>query len=234
MNKIRAIFFDLDGTLAPLDEDTFIKMYMSLLSAKAIESGHDGQLFMKALGEGVKAMYTNDGHALNETVFWEPLYKAFPTFDKKIYEEFYKNDFKKILVTVGKNEYARPIVEFCKQHFDYVILSTNPLFPKVATLLRMGVVGLKEDDFDYITSFENSSFCKPNPAYFLDLLQKFNLKPDEVIVLGNNNFEDCQCAYDAKIKSYLIGDCLIYDKRCTMEFEHIDMDKVIDFLKTLI
>jgi FMN phosphatase YigB (HAD superfamily) len=49
---------------------------------------------------------------------------------------------------------------------------------------------LYEDDFDYITSYENSNYTKPNPMYFQILLDEFNLKPEEVILFGNNEYED--------------------------------------------
>lgn len=233
MKKVKAIFFDLDGTLAPLDEPLFVKMYMSLLAEKATKAGYDGKQFLAALGEGVKDMFANDGSVSNEEIFWVDILKHFPDIDKTIFDDFYRVDFLKTLVCVGENEYARKIVDYCKDNFEYVVLSTNPLFPKVATLLRMNKVGLKEDDFDFITSYENSSFCKPNPAYFTFLLEKFNLKPDEVIVFGNNDYEDCECAFKAGIKSYLIGDCLIHNDHCQMKFEHLEMNKVIDFLSNL-
>lgn len=234
MNKIRAIFFDLDGTLAPLDEPLFVKLYLKLLSDKAKSLGYDPMQFAKALGEGIRAMYTNDGKESNETVFWKPLKNVYPKMNKEVFDDFYENDFKQILVCVGQNKYAKEIVDYCNKHFDYVVLSTNPLFPKVATLMRMEKVGLKESDFTFITSYENSSFCKPNPAYFVDLLEKFHLKKDEVLVLGNNTYEDCHCAFLAGITSYLIGDGVIEDSRNTMTFPHIDMDKVIDFLKSIV
>ena len=61
----------------------------------------------------------------------------------------------------------------------------------------------------------------------------YNLKPEEVIVLGNNDYEDCWCASEANIKTLLIGDNLIHDKRNTKKFEHLKMDEVIDFLKNV-
>ena len=233
MTKIRAIFFDLDGTLAPLDESKFIELYMSALAKKAMSYGYDGKAFLKAIGEGTMLMFNNDGKKSNEDIFWECVLKKFPTLNKNMFDDFYENDFKEVLVSVGQNDLAKPIVDYCNEHFDYVVLSTNPLFPFVATKQRMEKVNLKEEDFDFITSYENSAFCKPNPAYFRFLLEKFNLKPEEVIVLGNNDYEDCWCASEANIKTLLIGDNLIHDKRNTKKFEHLKMDEVIDFLKNV-
>ena len=62
---------------------------------------------------------------------------------------------------------------------------------------------------DYITSYENSNYTKPNPMYFQVLLDKFNLKPEEVILFGNNEYEDAWCAYQLGIKTYLINEYLM-------------------------
>ena len=85
-----------------------------------------------------------------------------------------------------------------------VILSSNPVFPKVAMLTRLSYVGLRESDFEYITSYENSCYCKPNPKYFEEILQKNNLKPDEVVFFGNSQQEDIIPASSCGIKAYLV------------------------------
>lgn len=233
MSKIRAIFFDLDGTLAPLDEEKFVKLYMTLLGQKAIENGYDGKEFVKAIGKGTMAMFANDGKMTNEQLFWKIINETFPSISDEMFIDFYKKDFKQTLITVGENKIAKEIVDFCKENFEFVVLSTNPLFPLTATRQRMEKVGLKEEDFDFITAYENSSFCKPNPNYFISLLKKFNLKGDEVLVIGNNDYEDGECAYKAGIKCILVGDNLIHDKRCTMKFDHYKMEEVISFLKNI-
>lgn len=39
IQMLKAIFFDLDGTLLPMDYDDFCKMYFSMLTDKLSESG---------------------------------------------------------------------------------------------------------------------------------------------------------------------------------------------------
>ena len=38
--KIKAIFFDLDGTLLPMDQDVFIKAYFGALAKKLAPRGY--------------------------------------------------------------------------------------------------------------------------------------------------------------------------------------------------
>ena len=177
---IKAIFFDLDGTLLPLDEDLFIKTYFKLLSSKLEPFGYDKNDLYKVIFSGINAMYNNDGKVTNEEVFWN----CFKDFygeervikDRKVLDDFYLNEFKLLKSTCKDNSLAREIIDFCKSKNLFIGLSTNPFFPKVATLTRMGFVDLKEEDFDFVTTYEDNYYCKPNPNYFLALLNKNNLK----------------------------------------------------------
>ena len=68
---IKAIFFDLDGTLLPLDESYFTKSYFKLLYEKAAPLGYEQNSFINAIMSGTKAMYRNDGSCTNEETFWK-------------------------------------------------------------------------------------------------------------------------------------------------------------------
>ena len=39
--KIKAVLFDLDGTLLPMDQDSFIKTYFGLLARKLAPYGYE-------------------------------------------------------------------------------------------------------------------------------------------------------------------------------------------------
>ena len=87
--------FDLDGTLLPMDQDEFIKLYMGAL-CKHFAHKYDTDLLMKTIWSGVKAMIQNDGKETNETVFWSVAEKMMG-LKKGICEdefrEFYETSF---------------------------------------------------------------------------------------------------------------------------------------------
>lgn len=228
---IKAVFFDLDGTLLPLDEKKFIDTYFTLLCTRMIDYGFEPQALSKVIWEGTMAMFKNDGKVLNEEVFWnvfERHYGKEKRLNKEIFDEFYTNEFRKVQTTCEDNPLAKDIINKCHELNLITVLSTNPLFPKVGTLTRMSFVNLKEDDFDYVTSYENSRYCKPNPKYFMELLKMFNLKPEEVIVFGNNTFEDGECSLACGMKCYIVGDKYVIEhEKTTHEFERIKMEEVI-------
>ena len=230
---IKAIFFDLDGTLLPMNEELFTKKYFSLI-CKAFPQ-YEKEKLISTIYEGTMAMYKNDGKNTNENVFWNIFKSKYGNVnDKPLFDKFYVNEFTQTRECCQENKLAKEIVSFCKEHFEYVVLSTNPIFPLVGTLTRMSFVELKKDDFDFITSYENSSYCKPNPLYFKTLLDKFNLKPEEVILFGNNTLEDGECSYACGIKCYMVGDFLIKPSNVQHTFKEIKMEEVIPTLKQFI
>ncbi|MCR5720084.1 MAG: HAD-IA family hydrolase, partial [Lachnospiraceae bacterium] len=89
-----------------------------------------------------------------------------------------------------------------------VILATNPLFPRTAVLSRMGWAGVKEEDFEHITTYENSTYAKPNPGYYTEILEKINANPEECLMVGNDAVEDT-AAKKAGIDVFILTDCLI-------------------------
>lgn len=231
---LKAVFFDLDGTLLPMDEETFTKYYFKLLSEKMIPYGFNPEKLIEVIWNGTKEMYKNDGTKTNEERFWDyfvSVYGEESLIHKNIIDEYYTNEFKQTIKACSPNSYAEAIIDFARKNVEYVVLSTNPIFPKIGTLTRMGFVGLKEEDFDYITTYENFNFCKPNPSYFIELLKKFNLSPNEVILFGNNTLEDAMCAKMAGIKCYLVGDFIINHPKVTEEFPVIKMDQVIEIIE---
>ena len=68
---VKMVFFDLDGTLLPMDMDEFTMGYFKMLAAKAAPRGYELQLLVRAIWHGVSAMVRNDGHCTNEDAFWE-------------------------------------------------------------------------------------------------------------------------------------------------------------------
>lgn len=230
---LKAIFFDLDGTLLPLNEDEFIKVYFKELSKKLYPLGYETKELIDVVWNGTMAMGKNDGSKLNIDVFWDTFknnYGEEKLKDKDIIDSFYTEEFRKTKEVCGENKLAKEIVKYCKDKGLLVVLSTNPIFPRIGTLTRMSYVDLKENDFDYITSYENSKYCKPNPKYFIELLNQFNLKPEEVIVFGNNTLEDGDASNAAGMKCYLVGDYIIYNPKAKNEYPHINMDEVIKII----
>jgi FMN phosphatase YigB (HAD superfamily) len=69
--KIKAVLFDLDGTLLPMDQDTFIKAYLGGLVGLLSPHGYKAEDVASALWASTRAMMKNDGSMTNENRFWQ-------------------------------------------------------------------------------------------------------------------------------------------------------------------
>ena len=234
---LKAVFFDLDGTLLPLNEKQFVKVYFGSLYLKVKDLGYDKDLLINTIWKGTDLMYKNDGQKTNEEVFWdyfESVYGKERLKDKAYFDDFYTHEFNNVKQVTSPNPLAKPIVDYVNSKDLMAVLSTNPIFPKDGTVTRMGFVGLKEDDFKFITTYENSHYSKPNPKYFIEIMNKLNLKPEEVILFGNNDYEDYYCALQCGIKCFLVGDYLILHEDKIKDCPKIKMEDVIPTIESFL
>ena len=88
-----------------------------------------------------------------------------------------------------------------------VVLATNPLFPAVAVETRLRWAGLGMRNFVHVTHYENSTYCKPNPGYFREILGKIAKAPDQCLMVGNTPAEDMSAGV-LGISLFLVTDCL--------------------------
>lgn len=162
---INTILFDLDGTLLPMDQEKFVNVYFKMLAAKLVPYGYEPQQLINAILAGIEAMIKNDGSQLNEDAFWKrfvDIYGDKVLADKPVFEDFYKNEFQDARSFCGFNPKAAETVRLLKDKGYRVVLATNPLFPSIATESRIRWAGLEPSEFDLYTTYENTSYCKPN------------------------------------------------------------------------
>lgn len=206
--SINTILFDLDGTLLPMRQDEFVRVYFGELACKCAGYGYQPETLTNAIWAGTKAMVENEGNKTNEEIFWEvfarevgPEILAYkPQFDL-----FYANEFNKAQAATRGNPYAIKVVRALNAKGYHVVLATNPLFPKVAVQSRLAWLGLHEQDFEHITSYEHCHYCKPNPAYYREILQDTGHSPQNCLMVGNDVEED-GCATTLGMDFYLITD----------------------------
>lgn len=209
--KLKAVLFDLDGTLLPMDQDVFIHDYFKRLAEKLAPAGYEAETLYKGIWAGIAGIMKNNSEKRNEEVFWEVFRSIFGNKvddDLPIFDEFYRNDFKKVQKSCGFAPEAAPLVRDLKAKGLRVILATNPFFPAMATHHRIRWTGLEPEEFEWVTTYENSHRCKPNPAYFKEVLDHCGLKPEECLMVGNDALEDTAAA-SLGIPVFLLTDCLI-------------------------
>ena len=191
--KIEVVLFDLDGTLLPMDQDVFVQTYFGLLAKNLSNYGYEPKKLIESIWLGTKSMIMNDGKQTNEKVFWNTMSNIYgPNVinDENKFESFYINDFPLVKNSCGFDKRANEVIKFLKSKGYRLILATNPIFPRIATEQRIKWAGLDINDFEFVTTYENSSFSKPNLKYYLEILEKNDCKVENCLMVGNDVAED--------------------------------------------
>ncbi len=208
---IDTILFDLDGTLLPMDIEVFIKHYFAELAIFCTRFGYEPHQLIEALKKATYRMLNHDGTKTNEEVFWN---QWTADLGDKIaqhpleLESFYRNEFIKAKDGTNLEPLAKEAVDYLKNKGYRLILATNPMFPRIATEQRIIWAGLSVDDFIEITTYENYHYTKPNLLYYQEIMDKYNLKPEQCLMIGNDVEEDL-VVEKLGIKTYLVTDHLI-------------------------
>jgi FMN phosphatase YigB (HAD superfamily) len=190
-NPIRAILFDLDGTLLDSNMDVFLPHYFKMLSARVAHIMPPGE-FVSHLMQASNAMVANDGRATNEEVFAAAFYPlagySRPELEP-IFMDFYANDFPALRQYTRRKPLARQVVQ---QAFDLgfdVVIATNPLFPATAIKQRLEWAGVADFPYRLVTTYENSRACKPNLLYFEHILETTGHRADACLVVGDEDMD---------------------------------------------
>ena len=211
---LKNVLFDLDSTLLPMDEEVFTRAYFGALVQKLSPFGYPKQGLVEAVWSGTAAMVKNDGRESNEAVFWKKFAEIFGEkvyADRALFDGFYEEEFGKMRYTCGYDPAAKETIEKLKSDGYRLGIASNPIFPLLAQETRIRWAGVDPADFFVVTSYENCRFCKPNPAYYVDIAEKFGLRPEETLMVGNNADEDL-AAQEAGFGVFLITDRLINAK----------------------
>lgn len=233
---ITTVLFDLDGTLLPMDQDEFIKAYFGFLAIHMAPYGYEKETLLKTIWSSTADMIHNDTGRPNEDAFWACMARTYgPDIRKEEpkFDEYYEVGFPKVQSVCGYDPRAAQVIEACKEKGLQIALTTNPFFPATATWQRTRWAGLDPEDFALITTYENSCGCKPNPAYYRQVLEKLGVTPEECLMIGNDVEEDMM-ARELGMEVFLLTPCLINRKNKDIScYPQGGFDELLSFIQAL-
>jgi FMN phosphatase YigB (HAD superfamily) len=209
----KAILFDLDGTLLPMNFDRFMNVYFEKMSGYFADLLNPATL-PKSILMGTQTMVADTSELTNETIFmtfFSEYYKDDISKYKGRFETFYKTIFDDVRISTWQSNEMKEVVSYLKTKNIPMVIATNPLFPMEANLRRIKWAGLDPNDFVYITSLEANTKCKPNPKFFKEVLDQTGYEPADVLMVGNDYLED-GVAITLGIDTYIITDCALNDQ----------------------
>ncbi|WP_096202300.1 HAD family hydrolase [Bacillus sp. FJAT-45350] len=203
---IKAILFDLDGTLLPMDTNAFVKHYIKELAPRVAHI-MDPEEFVKALLAGTDAMMKNmEGSLTNEKVFEQKFLSLANVKKEEIWptlDHFYDNVFPTFSTLCQPTPIARKVVEEAVKQGYRVAIATNPVFPKSAITHRLKWAGIDDLPFEVVTVYEESSYTKPHVEYYQEICERLGVQPNECMMVGNHIQED-MIASSIGMKTYLV------------------------------
>ncbi len=193
---MKAILFDYDGTLALVDEDRFARAYFDRLKTFVVTK-YSVQISSKDVLDCVEHIKFNaDGKTNNFRRFLECFSSRLKaTVDwQQVFEDFYASDeFDSLRVFVKPNLSAINVLFKARRTGLKTVLATNPVFPMIAVVKRLGWIDLNQEDFDLITAMENFHYCKPDQRYFGQICSVLNVEPKNCLMIGNDAHFDKAC-----------------------------------------
>lgn len=202
---IKSILFDLDGTLLDNAMETFLPKYLEALTARVAHLIPPDR-FVEQLMSSTKAMTRNtDPTRTNRRVFMEDFFPKVshpPEVLIPIFDDFYAHDFGRLRIYTRTKPEARAIMEEVFAQGYTVVIATSPVFPLTAIEQRLEWAGVRDFDYALITAYENMHACKPQPAYYREILDRIGCRAEECLMVGNSFEDDIAPAMQLGIRSF--------------------------------
>jgi len=231
---IKAILFDLDGTLLRVHMSEFIPKYLQGLASYCVEP-EKTEIFIKTLLQSIRDLIhtEGDGSQTNEERIccWmeEKLAVTQGTLKNSL-ARFKNNGIDELQPLVHTIPLAQQIVKECLPTGLPLVLATNPVFPNFMIQARLEWGGLNEEDFCHLTSYENSCYCKPQAGYFNEIADRIGISPENCLMVGNDTSHDLSAAA-VGMQTYLVDTWLVEREGpewpCEHRGDHADLQRFL-------
>jgi FMN phosphatase YigB (HAD superfamily) len=193
LDNIRAVLFDLDGTLLDVNMYRFVPNYLRRLTEN-MSSKVNPSRATRALHQAVAAMFANgDSSVTLENVLLNILHSELGISAEDYrasLNNFCRNDLESLQPMVTGHPLARSLIEVSLNRGWQVVLATNPIFPRKVIDARLAWAGLDSDIFHIVTDYETAHFCKPNPLYFEEIVDQLQIAATSCLMIGNDPLHD--------------------------------------------
>lgn len=220
----------------PIWQEQFVKAYFAQIVKYFSPLGFTKEELIGALWAGTKNMLGNDGVKTNRDVFWQAFVGVLGQRALALeaqFEDFYLNEFNTVKSLVPEGYSVRGLLDELKAMGYTLALATNPVFPRIAVESRLGWIGASKSDFVHITSYENSSFSKPNVEYYRQIFKAIGKEAHQCLMVGNNVLEDmCVSCLGAEV--FLVTEYIENEKNLDISaYRQGNFNDLLKHVKTL-
>lgn len=205
---IKAILLDLDNTLLQNPDRDFATAFLGQLKAHFAEQLDDA---------GASTQFHQALRSLSDTARngqqtnLDRIVEAMGISDLDQTERitasinnFYTGPYHHLQSCIQPVAGAADLIHQLRDAGYTLVIATNPFYPTTAIQERMVWGGLPTDDDLYalITGADVMHFCKPDPAYYAEILGRVGVEPDEAIMIGDSQRNDIRPAQTLGIRTY--------------------------------
>ncbi len=232
---INTVLFDLDGTLLQINNKEFERLYFGAM-AKQVEDLYSPEEIVGLIWACTKEMVLDTSDLTNEESFYQALRSRISEEQLAIlqprFNAFYEGPFDHVRSAVLDNQALVDAVNLLKDKGYRCVIATNPMFPKLAIDKRIAWTNIKRDHFDYVTSFENNHYCKPQVHFYQEILNDIKAKAEDCLMVGNDTFED-MIAKKVGLQTYLVNDHIIENEKAIAPDDQGSMNDFLKFVENL-
>lgn len=206
---IRVILFDLDGTLLQSDMNVFMPHYLQALTARLAHLIPPSQLSAQLMRSTRLMMANTDPTRTNQQVFDADFYLKIGHSREEmlpLLEDFYTHDFARLRDLTQPKPEARAVVQAALTRGYDVAIATQPVFPLTAVRQRLEWAGVADFPYRLVTSYENMHACKPQPAFFQEVLAVLGRSPGECLFAGDSTSDDIAPAAQLGLHTFWVTD----------------------------
>lgn len=189
---LRAILFDLDGTLLDLDGDQFLEAYVDHLS-EALNPWIPQSAFREALwSASAAAMAMPHPEESNQHVLMQSLSEQLGVSATELRQQIQHFNHTKVgeILPIGSPcPGSREVVEAAQAMGLKVAVATTPIYELPVIMERLRRAQLSDIDWDLIASDE-FYWTKPYPNFFHELAARLGVAPNECLMVGDDAFND--------------------------------------------
>jgi len=225
MNPIRAVFFDLGGTLFSNHQIPLACMPVLQEAAERLGMGDSFAGIIRAFIDATQtanAHYVDQSYYLHRDLFLDISNHLLESLGREKSEEFnewfYRSQRAVMISQMTLREDCLETLSTLRARGLQLSIVSN--IDDDYLVPMMGNLGL-ESYFDHWISSESARSCKPDPGIFELAMRKVGCAPEEVLFVGDSRVHDIQGAQRVGIRSVLISE---EGGVSTLDDETLDVD----------